>query len=181
MRGEVVARNYAQALFELAQRDGKAQEFGEALEDVVRLLVEVPQLRLFLETPRIDRAEKKKVLGETLGGKVPEQVLNFLFLVLDKRRQRALDGINQEYQNLLDEHLGRAHVEVSVARAPDEASLGKIRSELSRILGKEVLAHVRVRPELMGGIVFRSGDVVYDGSVSRRMEQLKRRLLAADV
>lgn len=181
MRGKVVARNYAEALFDLALQKGEAEGYGEALAGVVQLLDAVPQLRLFLETPRIDRKEKKRVLGEALSGKVPEPVLNFLFLVLDKRRQKILDGIDSEYRNLLDEHLGRAHVEVSVARDLDEATLEKVRGELSRILGKEVLAHVRVRPELLGGIVFRSGDVVYDGSVRRRMEQLKRRLLAADV
>jgi F-type H+-transporting ATPase subunit delta len=93
-----------------------------------------------------------------------------------------LDGIGQEYRNLLDDYLGQAHVEVSVARPMNEATLEKVRGELSRILGKkDVLAHVRVRPELLGGIVFRSGDVIYDGSVRRRMEQLKRRLLTADV
>ena len=181
MRGKVVARNYAEALFELAQRTGQAEEYGGALAEFIRLLDEVPQLRLFLETPRIDRKEKKKVLREALSGKIPDPVLNFLFLILDKRRQRILEGIDQEYRNLLDEYLGQAHVEVSVARAMDVATLAKVRTELSRILGKEVLAHVRVRPELLGGIVFRSGDVIYDGSVRRRMEQLKRRLLAADV
>jgi F-type H+-transporting ATPase subunit delta len=181
VRGEVVARNYAEALFELAQRKGQAEEYGGALAGVVRLLDEVPQLRLFLETPRIDRKEKKKVLREALSGKVPDPDLNFLFLILDKRRQRMIDGIEKEYQSLLDDHLGRAHVEVAVARELDEATFARVRRELSRILGKEVLAHVRIRPELLGGIVFRSGDVIYDGSVRRRMEQLKRRLLAADV
>jgi F-type H+-transporting ATPase subunit delta len=182
VRGKVVARNYAEALFELAQRTGQVEEYGGALAEVIRLIDEVPQLRVFLETPRIDRKEKRKVLREALSGKIPDPVLNFLFLVLDKRRQRMLDGIGQEYRNLLDDYLGQAHVEVSVARPMNEATLEKVRGELSRILGKkDVLAHVRVRPELLGGIVFRSGDVIYDGSVRRRMEQLKRRLLTADV
>jgi F-type H+-transporting ATPase subunit delta len=181
VRGEIVARTYASALFDLGARDGRLEEFGGALEDFARILVEVPELRLFLETPRIDRSEKKRVLRQSLEGKVPDSVLNFLLLVVDRRRQRLLGGMNEEYQALLDEHLGRAHVEVTVARPLSDEGLEEVRRELSRILGKEVIPHVRVNSDVLGGIVFRSGDTVYDGSVRRRLEQLKRRLLAADV
>jgi F-type H+-transporting ATPase subunit delta len=179
--GEVVARNYASALFDLGARDGRLEELGSGLETVARLQEELPSFRLFLETPGIDRREKKKVLREAFGGRIPDPVLNFLLLVLDKRRQRLLVQMNREYQGFLDEHFGRAHVEVSVARALDEGAIAAVRERLSGILGKDVIPHVRVRPELLGGIVFRTGDVVYDGSLRRRLEQMKRRLLAAEV
>ena len=181
MQGEIVARNYASALFDLGARDDRLEDFGEALERFARLLEELPELRLFLETPRIDRSEKQRVLRESLDGKIPTPVLNFILLVIDRRRQRLLGGMNREYQTLLDDRLGRAHVEVTVARALTDEGLEEVRQELSRILDKEVIPHVRVKPEVLGGIIFRSGDTVYDGSVRRRLEQLKRQLLAADV
>lgn len=181
MQGEIVARSYASALFELGQRDSRIEEFGDALREIARLLDELPDLRLFLETPRIAPKDKKRVLREAFAERIPGPVLNFVLLTVDKRRQRLLRAMNREYQLLVDEQLGRAHVEVALAREPEPATLDKVKERLSSVLGKEVIPHVRVVPELLGGIVFRSGDTVFDGSVRRRLNQMKRRLLTAEV
>ncbi len=181
MRGETVARRYAEALFELAERKGELEAFGEGFAEVAQLVDELPDFRLFLETPRVELSEKRKVLREAFGGRVPGPVLNLVLLVLDKRRQRLLREMNREYQLLLDAHLGRAHVEVSVARPLDDETLAAVRARLSEILDRDVVPYLRVKPELVGGIVFRSGDVIFDGSVRRRLQRMKRQLLAADV
>lgn len=180
MQGEIVARSYALSLFELAERKDRIEEFADALQLVARLLDESPELRLFLETPRIQRDEKKGVLKSALGG-VPVPVLNFLLLTIDKRRQRLLRTMNKEYQLLVDERLGRAHVEVTLAREPEPSLVATLTEKLSGILGRHVIPHVRVTPGILGGVVFRSGDMVYDGSLRRRLDQLKRQLVAAEV
>jgi F-type H+-transporting ATPase subunit delta len=181
VRGKTVARPFAGALFDLADAEGRLEEYGDALEAVVGLLEEEPSIRGFLETPRVGAPEKKKVLREALEGQVPETVMNFLFLVLDRRRQRFLRPIATEYRRLLDERMGRTHVEVAVARGLDEAGVDELGRRLSTILGKEAVPHVQVKPELMGGIIFKSDDVVYDGSLRRRLDRMKKRLMAADI
>jgi F-type H+-transporting ATPase subunit delta len=179
VQGEIVARSYASALFELADQKGELEAYGDALDEIADLLAEQRDFAQFLDTPRIDTREKKRVLQETFGGKIPQHVLNFLFLTIDKRRQRLLGRMAIEYRDLLDARMGRAHVDVTVARPVDDAVVGDLTQRLSRSLGKEVVPHVRVDPSLVGGIVVRSGDVVYDGSVRRRLEGLRRKLLAA--
>jgi F-type H+-transporting ATPase subunit delta len=181
VRGKTVARPFAGALFELADSEGRLEEYGEALEAVARLLEEEPSIRGFLETPRVGAPEKKKVLREALEGNVPEAVMNFLFLVVDRRRQRFLLPMAAEYRSLLDERMGRANVEVTLARDLDEEGIDELGRRLSTILGKEAVPHVQVKPELMGGIIFKSDDVVYDGSVRRRLDRMKKRLMAADI
>ena len=181
MSSAIVARNYASALFDLAVRDGAAESFGEGLEIVAELLDEVPSFRRFLEGPGVSRDQKKALLGDSCGARVPTPVLHFLFLVVDRGRQRLLRQIHREYRGLLDEHLGREHVDVTVARALDAEGETSVTQHLSGVLGKDVVPHFRIDPRLLGGIVFRSGDVVYDGSVRRRLDQMKRRLMAADV
>jgi len=181
VRGEIVARSYAEALFELGLRVDQLEEFGMALEQVARLLVEVPDLRRLLETPRVSGVQKKAMLREVFSGRIPEPVLNFLLLTLDRRRQRLIGVMNTSFQGLLDEHMGRAHVTVEVARPLDPMAEEELTARLSRVLGKTVVPHLRIRPELVGGVVFRSGDVVYDGSVRRRLDTMKRRLLAAEM
>lgn len=180
MRDETVARNYADALFELARKHDAIDGYGDAIRTVATLIDENPQFRLFLETPRIDPDQKKKVVREALGDRLPKTVVNFVLLTIDKRRQRILRAIADGYDALLDEHMNRAHVEVSVARPLDEDATQKIGERLSKLLGKTAIPHVRVKPELLGGIVVRSGDTIYDGSLRRRLERMRRQLLNAD-
>ncbi len=181
MTGETIARNYADALFALGTREGAVEDFGAALDLVAQLLESEPRFRTFLDTPRVGVDAKKTVLRESLGDRVPALVLNFVFLVMDRRRQRLLPRMAVEYRALVDEQMGRAHVEVSVARELGDGELDQIRQELSRILNREAIPHVRVRPELVGGIAFRSGDTIFDGSVRRRLQRMRRTLMTTDV
>lgn len=181
MRGETIARNYAEALFDLAQREESLEAYGEALDQVAALLDETPELRLFLQTPRVEAAEKKKVFRTALEGRIPDHVLHFLLVVIDRRRQRLVAEMATAYRELVDEHLGRTQVDVSVARPLGDEEGDFVQNRLSSILGKEAIPHVRVRPELLGGIVFRSGDTIFDGSVRRQLQRIRRQLMTADV
>ncbi len=181
MRDETVARNYAETLFELARRNEGVSVYAEGIETVARLLDEDPRFRLFLETPRIDASDKKDVLRTAFGDAVPRPLLNFLLITVDKRRQRLLRAIARQFHALVDEHENRAHVEVTVARALDDATLGRLTARLGDLLGKTAIPHVRIKPEILGGAIFRTGDTIYDGSLRRRLERMRRRLLAAEL
>lgn len=181
MRDETVARNYAEALFELATRHEGVGVYAEGIDTVARLLDEDGRFRLFLETPRIDAAEKKKVLRAAFGEVFPRRLLNFLLITVDKRRQRLLREIARQFHALVDEHENRAHVEVTVARALDDETLARVTARLGEILGKTAIPHVRVKPEILGGAIYRTGDTIYDGSLRRRLERMRRRLLAAEL
>ena len=181
MRDETVARNYAETLFELARRNDSTQEYGDALETVAGLLEDVSRFRTFVETPRIDDEVKKSVIRKVLADRTPRHVVNFVLTTIDKRRQHLLREISQEYLLLLDDHLGREHVEVTVARPLDATTAQMVSERLSKMLGRQAIPHVRVKPEILGGLVVRTGDTIYDGSVRRRLEGLRRRLLTAGI
>ena len=163
MRDETVARNYAEALLELARRREGVETFAVAVADLARVLDEDPRFRSFLETPRVDAAAKKEVIRSAFEGRVPPSLLNFLLVTVDKRRQRLLPTIARQFQLLVDERMGRTHVEVTVARPMDDAELSAITARLSRLLDRTAIPHVRVRPEILGGVVLRTGDTIYDG------------------
>lgn len=181
MRDETVARSYAETLFELAQRHEGVEAYQAGIEVVARLIDENPSFRLFLETPRIAASEKKDLIKRVFGDALPRTLLNFLLITIDKRRQRLLRGIAREYDALVDEHLNRVHVEVTVARALDEATMSELVERLSALLGQQAIPHVRIKPEILGGVVFRAGDTIYDGSLRRRLDGMRRRLLTIDL
>ena len=181
MREETVARNYAETLFALAERHEGVEAYQDALAVVVGILNESPQLRTFLATPRIAAADKKAVLRAALEGRVPRRFLSFVLVAVDKRRQALIEQIALCYNELLDEHRKRVHVEVTVARALDDASAGRVTDRLSRLLGRTAIPHFRIHPEILGGVVVRAGDTVYDGSLRRRLEGMRHSLLAASL
>jgi len=177
VRDETVARSYAQTLFELAERHEGLEVFGAGIESVATVLDENPQLRLFLETPRIADADRKAVLRKALGDQLPRQLMHFLLITIDKRRQRLLRAIAREFRALVDEHSGREHVEVTLARPADDEVMETLAGRLSDLLGKQAIPHVRVDPGILGGVVVRTGDTIYDGSVRRRLDGMRRNLM----
>ena len=178
MRDETVARNYAEALFELAQRHEGIDAYGQYIRTVASLLDENPSFRLFLETPRIDAEDKKAVVRKALG-EFPAPMTNFLLVTIDKRRQRLLRQIARAYADLVDEHMNRAHVDVTVAREMTDETKDRVAARLSELLGKTAIPHVRVEPGIIGGIVVRAGDTIYDGSIRRRLARMRRQLVTA--
>lgn len=181
MRDRTVARNYAEALFDLAQRHEGLDAFGEGLALVAGMIDEDPRVRQFLETPRIDAEAKKAALKKALAGRVPAMLVNFLLVVIDKRRQRLIGTIASEFAALVDEHENRVHVEVTVARPLDAETAAALDERLSRMLGKTAVSHLRVDPAIVGGVVVRAGDTIYDGSLRRRLGAMRRQLMTASL
>jgi F-type H+-transporting ATPase subunit delta len=179
VRGSIVARSYAEALFTLGDKHDAHDELSAGLDAVASLLASDASIRAFFQTPKVDVARKQQALRSALQGRVSPLVMNFMLVVLRQRRQRLLTQIAAAYQNLLDEKLDRVHVEVTVAHQPDAQMEEQIRTQLARILGRSVLPHVRVDPAILGGIIVRWGDKVMDGSLRRRLFGLRQRLVAA--
>jgi F-type H+-transporting ATPase subunit delta len=177
MRDVTVARNYAETLLELAERQQGAETFGEGLEVVARLIDENPSFRTFLETPRIPGGQKKDVIRRVLGESLPPTLINFVLVTLDRRRQRLLRSIADEYQTLLDARLNRERVEVTVAREMDPSSVDQLQARLTALLGRQAIARMRVKPRILGGVIVRAGDTIYDGSLRRRLDGMRRSLL----
>jgi F-type H+-transporting ATPase subunit delta len=181
VRDGTVARKYAETLFTLGLREGKAEEYGAALRTVADLLESESSFRAFLDTPRIDDDQKKGLVRQVFGDALPKHVVNFIQVTIDKRRQKLLREIATQYELSLDEHLGREHVEVTVARPLDDAATQMVADRLSKVIGKAAIPHVRVKPEILGGLVVRTGNTIYDGSVRRRLERMRSRMLKADL
>lgn len=128
-------------------------------------------------SPKVTRAWKADLLARA----VPEASNEFkLFLgaVVKRGRQLLLGEIADQYGQLLDVKYQRVRVGVTLAREPDAALTQRIAETLSAALGKEVVAGFAVEPEILGGALVRVGERVLDGSVRRKLKQLRRQLLA---
>ena len=177
MRTTTIARNYAEALFELGERSGNTDRYAELLVAVAGAVETTPQVQGILMSPRVPKAEKIRLFGAALKS-APREFVLFLQALLKRGRQRLLREISTEYQALLDIKHNRIRAGVTLAHPAEPALQREIQAALSRELGKEVIAAFHPDPEILGGTVVRIGERIHDGSVRRRMTKLRRHLLS---
>ena len=178
MRDTTIAKNYAEALIELARRADDPAGWGKLMRDVAEGMQQDITVRRFLESPKVSEAQKVSVLFEAFGDRVPRHFLRFLQTLVRKRRQMLIPEIAVEYDKLLDVHENRVHANVTVSRPATAADEARIADQLSRVIGKTVVPHMIVNPAILGGVVVKIGDTVMDGSVRRRLARLKGQMLA---
>ena len=178
MRSESVALNYAEALFALGEKSGRAAEYADRLDALAGAVATSPLVHAVLMSPKVTKAVKSRLLTEAMPT-APKEFLLFLGALVKRGRQGLLGEIASQYLGLLDIKLNRVRAGVTVARTPDKALQAEITKALEARLGKEVLPTFSVDPEILGGVVVRLGDRVLDGSVKRKLTRLRRQLLKA--
>lgn len=178
MRAATIAKNYAEALLELARRAEDPSGWGKLMRDVANGVQDDITVQHFLESPKVSEAQKNEVFFQAFGDRVPRHFLRFLQTLVRKRRQMLIPDISVEYDKLLDIHEGRVHANVTVARETSSEDETRIAEQLSRVVGKTVVPHLNVNPAILGGVVVKIGDTVMDGSVRRRLARLKGQMLA---
>jgi len=179
MLNKAVARRYAAAFFSLALEKGLVDSLERELAEVVKTVDENPDLQRFLDNPMVVVAEKKKVVDEVFGGRLSNLTLDFLKVVLDKRREAYLKDIYNEFVKRANEARNLVDVEVTSAKELSQADLTALEARLVKMTGKQVRLTTKVDPALIGGLVVRIGDRVIDGSVTKRLELLREALLQA--
>lgn len=176
MNRDSVSNSYAVSLLSLAESRSEHESLQEEVEGILELLRGDDEFKTFILVPSIDAREKTGVLDRVLKGKISDTLLDFLDLVIVKNRQDRLEAILEEFLRLLDEKLGRVHAEVTSAVALGEEAEKSLSTTLGEKLGKSVLLHSRVDPDILGGLVIRFGDLVIDGSVRTQLKKISSRL-----
>ena len=177
MREPTIARNYAEALFEIGERAGETETYAELLDALAGAVEADDSIRVTLESPRVTKAKKCAILRGALADHASEPFLRFLDAVVRRGRQGMVPGISRQFGALVDIKFNRVHAGVTLAREPDAALTEQIRLRLSAVLGKEVIPHIREDPSILGGVMVRVGDRVMDGSLRRKLKRLRRHML----
>ncbi|OEU56798.1 MAG: ATP synthase F1 subunit delta [Desulfobacterales bacterium C00003106] len=174
MKNLAIARRYAKALLAIGKEDNQAEAYKDELaEFVVTLEEDGSGLKQALTNPLYPAEGRKKVLQGVLGKMYLSNVMNsFLYLVFDKDRISSLKDISELYEKLTDELTNIARAMVSSAVELSSEAEEKIREALSKMTGKKVILDVQTNPALIGGIVTRMGDLVFDGSISTQLSTI---------
>ena len=173
---EQLGRTYARALLGAAQNAGIADRIIEQLGSVVdEYLAVSPPLRAAFASPQIDDNEKIKVIDRLFGDGFDPLLVKFLKVMAGRGRLAHVDAVRAAADAIHDEMLGRLVATVETAVPLDDALRSNIEEQLGSIMQKQVRLSESVDPELIGGMVIRVGDRVFDSSVSNRLDALARR------
>ncbi|MCY4581745.1 MAG: F0F1 ATP synthase subunit delta [Chloroflexi bacterium] len=169
-----IAKRYAQALFSLAEAEGKQEAWLESLSDIAEGLSD-PSAALFFNEPRIPAARKAEAAAQIAAGSDP-LVRNFVGLVVQRRAVGSFRAVVNEYGRLLNESLGRVQASVASAVPLSAEQRTALTASLGAMLDKEVVLYVQDDQDIIGGIVVRVGDQIIDGSVRSRLNGLRQSL-----
>ena len=176
MTQDELITGYAEALFKVVQAEGELDRVEDELFRFGKLLETNHELKQALSDQSIDKIQRVKVLDELLSDKVSPHTLGLLAFVVEQGRARQLPQILKGLSDLAAEARNSVVAEVRSAIPLDAKQRKELAAALSKATGKKVEVKVLVDPSVIGGIVAKVGDTVIDGSVRRRLEQLKEQV-----
>jgi F-type H+-transporting ATPase subunit delta len=173
-----IARVYAEALLNAAERQHEGDAVFEQLDSLVKDLFRAdPQFEAFLASSAVGRHHKAEVIQSVFGPRASELFLNFLLVLNEHERLDLLRPILQIYQALRDQRARRMRVQVRSAVPLPEDQRQRLLQELKDTFHLEPILATEVEPDLLGGMVVRVGDWVYDASVRTQLQTIRNQLI----
>ncbi len=172
-----LARRYASALYASAQEADILDVFLSDLQSLKSMMVRSRDLALFFHSPVISPEKKKAAIEALFDGILSAFTVKVLIYLADKGRENKLEVIVEAIMGLHREALGVELGRVETTVSLDTEMRQRIERVLSHTRKKTVQCSYSQTPQIIGGIVIRVGDTVYDGSVSRQLELIRRQLV----
>ena len=175
---KLVSKTYGDALFEVALESGRMDEFRDEAVAVKAALNENPELFKLMSHPKIVKEEKIKIITDIFTGKVSEELVGLLRMIVDKGHFEQVDSVFTYFIDEVKEYknIGTAYVTSAMELSDaQKAAVEKRLLETTKYVKFEM--HYDVDSELIGGMVIRVGDRVVDSSIRTKLEDMKKQLL----
>ena len=163
---------YGQALFEAARELDKVDLILEEGEAMANLFQEEPELMEFVATPTVAPVKKKAAIGKIFDGRVSPELVNLLYVLVDKGRGRHFGRIIRRYKALLDESKGFALGTIYSVNPLTPEQLQKFEASTGKLIKKQVHLENKIDPALIGGVKVLIEGKIIDASVKTRLVHL---------
>lgn len=173
---ELVAKTYAQALYDVGLEKSCIDKFLNELNFIKDVFKENEELFRLYKTPKINKEEKKIITDNVFKNNVSDEILNFIKILLDKRRINNFNEIASSFEKMANEHYGIVEAIVESVIALDEKTLKRLEENLSSKTGKKIKLKNSINPLIMGGLRVRVGDKVFDDTIKNRLDNLSEQL-----
>ncbi len=171
-----IAKNYADALYELARDEGLDEQIYAQLREIQALMEENPDYVRLLSAPNLPKPERLAALDEAFSGRVHPYLLHFLKLLCERGHIRELKDCAIQYRRRRNADLGILDA-VAITAVPLRAELReKLRARLQALTGKQIELQYRVDSGVLGGIRLEYDGKALDGTVRSRLAGIEKTL-----
>lgn len=171
-----VSMVYGQALLEASQALGTTELVNAEAGELADLLDREPELFRLICTPVISGARRKQAVKEIFDGRLRPELVNLLYVMIDKDRAGILRGVLRYYEGLVREEQGMVLGTVVSARPLSEEQKANFEQETGKLIGKKVRLENQVEPRVLGGVRIMVEGKVLDTTVETRLKELTEQL-----
>ncbi|MFH2012194.1 MAG: ATP synthase F1 subunit delta [Pseudomonadota bacterium] len=176
-----MTRRYAEALISIGIEEDSREKFEAELTKVKDTLEENTELRNVIYSPAYPIKDKKGILKEVAKRlEVSKNIENFLSLLIDKKRIEFLPHILIRYREILDQTVGRIRAKVIIARNLPEELVSNLKASLEKLSGKKVELEIEKDPTILGGVITKLGNIIFDGSIRTQLEKVKKSIVRGE-
>lgn len=174
MSTNAIAKRYAKALVQIGAEEGLVDKFSGELSRFSAVLSENAGLTSVFSNPAYGAEAKREILKDIIAKlTISTNVANFLQLLLDRNRLPFLPQISESYNRFADDLSGVIRPTLTSGLPLEEGQIEEIRASLAKSTGKKVVLDVQVDPTLIGGVVTKIGDKVFDGSIKTQLAKIQ--------
>ncbi len=176
-KDDIASRRYARALFQVAKSLNRTEGFLEEFRELSKIMLENRELRDFLDYPNITNSEKKNVIQEIFKGRVDQEIIQLIYILLEHNRLERIRAIYYDYKYLVykDKHMKIAYATTAVKMKDEEMDM--LKNKLSQKYNCDIEVQNIVDPGVIGGVYLRVGDRIIDGTIKGKFDDIKERLL----
>lgn len=174
---EYLDRRYALALYEVGEGKGKVEEYIEDLKSIVNLMKTDSDFLQVIKHPQISTSKKKEIFKDIFSGKIDDDLLSFLLILIDKDRLLYLEEKLKEMEKIHLERHNTLIAEVRTAVPLNENEKQELASKLEKKYDKKIIIKDEVDKSIIGGVYVRVGDDVIDGTIRAKLLEMKKLML----
>lgn len=170
---ERISRDYAVALFDIAKENSEEETVYRDLERVNEVFSEFPEYTEMLSAPSIPLQKRLAAVNEAFGKIVCEKVLSFIGILCKNSKIKTFSDCFREFEDLYSTETKTVSAEVFSAVPLSEEQKNKLCEKLEKITGKTVVLDCKIDEKLIGGVTVKVDGKIIDGSVQRRLDDIK--------
>ena len=177
MIANTISRRYAEAIFKASTSFNCLEEVYNDLNELSDKMETNREFRYFMLTPRIKKSRKKELIIELFKDKFSEVTIQFLFILLDKRRQEYLKRINNYFKVLHDRYHKRMEITAISPLKLTKEEKSRLKQTLEKITGKIVSIINKIDPSIIGGLIIKIENKILNNSIKGHLENLRREMV----
>lgn len=176
---KLVGKRYALALFEAGIDTNKISIFDQELDYLKSIFTSEPKLLQILHHPKISKKEKHSLIDELFKDKISTEMVNFLYVLIDKRREGHILEIIDSYKELHNEHENIVRVVAVTAVPMEEEAKSKLMTILMNKLDKKIELTNNVDTTIIGGVLLKVENKLVDGTVKAQLDAIGKAISGA--